>query len=213
MNFIKKMVYNPVIVYDNLIPFRENTRPGINMVDLRGLCIHHTALVDVDWYNLYISIQRENHIKVSSYNDVMALNGDIHRFIPMDEISYTSGSYKYSDLGKNYYDSQAWKYTHDMEVCIYKNYNMIIIQEENIAKWAGYHCLISGLKVDDHYHRHLDIALDKPQCPEWLKGNRWKKSLSMANRFYDICAEEAEMKRVCSVLTHPASWNNYINKC
>lgn len=208
MNYIPKMKYSPVLITDMEIPIRANTRPGLPMEELKGIIVHNTGCPGVDWYTMRKSLLRENHIKNSSYNDVMGFDAQIYRFIPLTEISYTSGSFNYTQKGKDYYNSKAWMHTHDMEVCTAIRNNMTNLQVENIAKWGGYHCVIG--KVDlEHFERHMDIALDKPNCPEYLKGLRWKKCKSMATRFYDIVAEEAYTNKECSVVKHAETWDKF----
>lgn len=206
MNYIKKIVYEPVTIFDKFIPIKINTRPGTIMDDIKGGCLHNSGCPGVDWYQLYLSITRDDLEDWVSYNAVMAFNADIYHFVPIEETTYTSGSNDYTDYGKRKYNSLAWKHTFDLEVCTKIRNDMTRLQVENLAKWGAvwiYKFRKSGLTVKEDLDRHLDIAKDRPICPEYLKHKyEWKRYLIMAERFYDIIAEEAEKNVQSTVIRH-----------
>lgn len=169
------------------IPVKRNTRPGYNREETKGIVVHHTGLEDVPAINFYHSIMRDSYKAYASYHIVIDFDGTIFIFIPVDERAYASGSYNYSKIGKEIFNSDASAYTVDIECCCASpDYHINNRQQEVVAEVTADLCMHYELHTNKDIYKHFDIAKDKPYCPAYfIRGLNWERLLSMSRTMYE----------------------------
>lgn len=198
--------YKQPEVKQMFIPISETTRPGIKREITKGIVDHHTALIDVPAIDFYYSLKNkanrdnklikkygsraytEHGVYKSSFHIALDFDGTIFVYIPLDEIAYAAGSTNYSRIGKEIFESQAWKFSIDTEICVSEpDYHINNRQQEVLADLNADLCIYFSKKPNHDLYKHFDIALDKPYCPAYyIKGLNWERHISMSKRMYDL---------------------------
>jgi N-acetylmuramoyl-L-alanine amidase len=192
-------------IVQNLLTINRQSRPGLKLKSIKGVCIHWTANPKASAIanrNYFENLKKQTSTYASAHY-IIGLNGEIIQCIPDNEVAYHAGSKTYTSECKTRLYGKPNYYLIGIELCpidIQGRFNTttliscIELVRELLKKYK--------LTVNDIW-THKEVVGWK-DCPRWFVNNPndWQK-FKIAVQGYEVILNNCN-------LTTPQAWIDFV---